>query len=314
MKKAFSLVELIVVIAIIGVLAGILLSTFTGGTESARAATCLANMRNLAMACQTYAAEAKHYPPAGSLEYMSVDESKMNDPQVRYNEYKGWISWNSKGVYHANPRPTSHSSSSSWMVSMYTTDIEAGTYCLTNGALWKFVGANRKTFVCPNHVRGRKTPPFWSYLMNSSFSWDFTKGGEATGDLRIEYGTLDRADRRLLFGEVPFSGIGTWQPEGSGSGTDCDGVLQFDGSVVSSKSPMLSGSENIGVNHKNGQHLFAHVAFADGHTEKFRIPYSGSIKNPQIDDGSLRQLTAWLCAGLDVSFDSKSKTYQKVDQ
>ena len=54
MKKGFSLVELLVVIGIIGILAGVLMGVFSGGSDSARAARCLSNMKNLANACQTY--------------------------------------------------------------------------------------------------------------------------------------------------------------------------------------------------------------------------------------------------------------------
>ena len=41
MKKAFTLVELIVVVGIICILAAILIASFGGGTESARNALCL---------------------------------------------------------------------------------------------------------------------------------------------------------------------------------------------------------------------------------------------------------------------------------
>ena len=47
-RSGFTLVELLVVVAIIGILAGVLLASFSGGTEAARAAKCLSNMRNLA--------------------------------------------------------------------------------------------------------------------------------------------------------------------------------------------------------------------------------------------------------------------------
>ena len=310
-SRGFSLVELIVVIGIIGILAGVLLASFSGSTESARSAICLANMRNLATACQTYGVEDKHYPCAGGLECMYVDESDKLDPKVRYNEYKSWISWNSGNAYKGRALPTSHQSSGAWMVSTYTDNKETGIFCLTNGALWKYVSGTRATYVCPSHAKKmKKTPPWWSYLMSSRFSWDYTKGSDTTGDLRIEYGTLDDADKVLLFGEIPFAGIGSWQPEGTGSGTDCDCVLQYDGSLVKDKRLMVQGKENIGANHINGRNLFAHVAFADGHTEKLRIPYTGSIKAPVVDDTQLRNLTSWLCAGQDVSFDGK--TYKSL--
>ena len=47
-RKAFTLIELLVVIGIIAVLVVVLTGLFAGSTEQARAAKCLANMRNLA--------------------------------------------------------------------------------------------------------------------------------------------------------------------------------------------------------------------------------------------------------------------------
>ena len=69
--------------------------------------------------------------------------------------------------------------------------------------------------------------------------------------------------------------------------------------------------ELIGANHISGRNLFAHVAFADGHVEKLRIPYSGNIKNPQINEGEVRELTKWLCEGIDYAFDGRK--YTKLD-
>ena len=73
MKRAFTLVELMVVISIIGILIAILVTNYVGTTESARAAHCLANMKNLANGVQSYLGGAGCYPLAGSCEAMSMD-------------------------------------------------------------------------------------------------------------------------------------------------------------------------------------------------------------------------------------------------
>ena len=294
MKKAFTLVELIIVVGIICILAAILIASFGGGTESARNALCLTNMRNLAAACQTYGMTHRHYPVAGSFEKIGLDESEgISNVKRKYYEIRGWISWNSQNAYASAPQ--SHVASYDWFTSCYNQDREVREYALTNGALWKYVSGNRNIFVCPCHKRACdfSRQPIWSYVMNSYFHWDKTKGAHAMdeGCWGIEYGKLSRADRRLLFAEIPFTNWISDPPKdtdtSSGTATDC--TLQY---------AAADGGEYIGFNHKSGTKLkFAHVVFADGHVDKIVLPESG------LDVSKARDLTEWLCKGKDISYD-----------
>jgi len=54
MKRGFTLIELLVVIAIIAILAAILFPVFAQARESARKATCLANVKQIALAVLMY--------------------------------------------------------------------------------------------------------------------------------------------------------------------------------------------------------------------------------------------------------------------
>ncbi len=317
--RGFSLVELIVVVGIIAILSGVLLATFGGGTASARAARCLSNMKNLASACQTYAMSSRYYPLAGNLVYMQMKaESGSGNRYTReYKETPGWISADSQGTFPS----TSYSAPEP--ISMYSNDREKSIYALTNGVLWKMVSGSRETYVCPEHAaksggraaskKGESSTTAsqvnWSYLMNAAFGWDKAQRARSSADAgRTEYGKLARADKMLLFSEVPFMGFNSWQPEGTGGTTDTDAILQYSESGLDSKGSYSGGgsAEEIGVNHKSGRFYFAHVAFADGHVEKLRVPMNG--KAP--DTSGFAELTSWLCAGYDVSFDGSK--YERV--
>ncbi len=63
-RSGFSLVELLVVIAVIGVLLGLLLPAVQAARESARRATCLNNMKQTAMAFLNYESAKKVLPPS----------------------------------------------------------------------------------------------------------------------------------------------------------------------------------------------------------------------------------------------------------
>ena len=311
-RGGFTLVELIVVIGIIGVLAGVLLTSFSGGTESARAAKCLANMRNLAQGAIGHAAANDHFPYAGSHASIGAD----NNGTI-YHERIGWISWLSKNDEY-NTRRRSGGSAKSFQklsnISACCENDEDAAFAITNGTLWKFVGQNHETYVCPVHAsRASKLHDVkarFSYAMSAYFGYDWTQGSKAATSDGAGWITMNagRLDRRLLFAELPFAipnandGKNEVPDDVAYSTANdtylADCTLQYKASVngKSYNSDWGGSAEAIAFNHKSGKRYCAHVAFADGHIEKLLLPKgSGGLDSVQ--------LTALLAGGVDVSFD-----------
>lgn len=302
-KKGFTLVEMLVVVGILGILIAVLMGAMSGSTESAQAAKCLANMKNLASAAQSYGLAHGHYPHAGSIEKMGIDKSQgMRNIRKKVSELPGWVSWSSKGLYPAENKQSPAT------IGMFTSDDDEALFAITNGALWKYVGGNSSMYVCPLHAK--KAKPRWSYLMNAYFGWSAEEGyAYSSQHGGIEYGKFGAADRTLLFSEVPFQGAGDWFPDGDAS-MDTDGILQYKGC---NKSPAIAGksrrdgNEHIGANHKSGKYWMAHLVYADGHVEKLRM--STSAGQP-IDGENLRDVTTWLCTG--KAFSLTGNKYEEV--
>ena len=304
MKKAFTLVELLVVIGILAILMGVLVATIGNGTESARAARCLTNMRSLATACNTVAAAHDHYPLAGSLEVKKINLSGGSGDSKRfYEEAKGWISWNSRGSYTGG-RSTSHVSSLSWFTSAYCEDLETREYALTNGTIWSAISGNTDLYVCPSHRKAlRHKNPLWSYVMNERFGYDDTLGSNGKMNWPgVWYGKLGRADRTLMFAELQFAANDKLEVN-----TDPSAGIKYDCTL------QYKHKEMLGCNHASGKRgLCAHVAFADGHVEKLAIPArrDGDGWALLVSRGDIEDLTEWLCQGKDVSYNGSK--YEKL--
>ena len=277
MKRAFTLVELMVVIGILGILIGVLLGAIGGSTESANAAKCQANMRNLAMAVQATAMERKkvdnhYYPYAGSFKQYSGGSKNGKRTQKLT---LGWIG--STGTSYPSP---------------YESSQEDFEKTIEKGQLWSSMNHARECYVCPGHVRQAKkmkqNRPLWSYAMNAYFGWAGDGKPRAREYFGVCYESLSRTDRRLLFAELPYAVIdeGAVSQNGELSGTASDPVLQYKGCTG-------EGKEAIGFNHKNGKLLTGHICFADGHVEKLIAPKSGDVV----------ELTSWLCNPTDDNGD-----------
>jgi prepilin-type N-terminal cleavage/methylation domain-containing protein len=71
-RRAFSLVELLVVVLVVAILLGILLPSLASAREGGRSALCLANLRSITSICIAYADEHRGYSPALGAPYATL--------------------------------------------------------------------------------------------------------------------------------------------------------------------------------------------------------------------------------------------------
>lgn len=93
-RRAFSIVELLVVIGIIGILIGLLLPTFAKARQQSRAVACKAQLQNIGAAFQMYLNEnAGWYPTAVYSPTFNPDKRPLvNDYLAKYvsNNARVW--------------------------------------------------------------------------------------------------------------------------------------------------------------------------------------------------------------------------------
>ena len=299
MKKAFTLIEMLVVVGIIAVLASIVLVNIRGATEAANATKCMSNMRNLCNAMNAVAMDWDHYPLAGHITATSTGlEEKTTE---------GWISRDRAGN----------------VVPCYGTgNDDDDIYALTNGCaggwkdgkgksdgvFWQAVAQNASIFSCPTFAKDllakRKRKPIFSYALNAAiFRSDQPAGYQGlSGPGMVKYNNkgdmTDKGDKRVMCAELPISQSCSYDPLAKPD--TCNAALQINmtlgGEVYGN--PLWKGrSEAIGFVHQDKRKkYYGHVAFIDGHIEKFmQPPASSSLKEDA--------LTARICIGDDVAFD-----------
>ncbi len=81
-RAAFSLVELLTVIAIIAVLVGLLLPAVQSARESSRRSSCANNLKQLALGCLSYDSSQGHFPSGGwGFQWTGDPDAGFGQPQ-----------------------------------------------------------------------------------------------------------------------------------------------------------------------------------------------------------------------------------------
>ena len=84
-RRAFTLIEMLVTIGIVGLIGSLLLPAIQSTRESARRVECQNNLRQISLAVQNYAAKASAFPAGQIHQWFAINNTKILNYTVRYS-------------------------------------------------------------------------------------------------------------------------------------------------------------------------------------------------------------------------------------
>ncbi len=156
-QRAFTLVEMLVVMAIMLILAAILIPALNRAKEYGRAARCGSNLRQLQVAVLNYAGDDGHMPRAYS--------SWEPDASDQWWHQHGWVAWYDVSGPLDGPRGGARPANGN-----YSWRGSQGYSTITNGTLWAYA-THPDVYLCPTFAVPKvcgQTDAMRSYSMSTN--------------------------------------------------------------------------------------------------------------------------------------------------
>ena len=274
-RRAFTLVELLVVVGIIAVMVGILMPALSRARESARQVQCLSNLKQLSNATVAYVNENRGYYPGRAGQ--GADSWFNGDPK----RYYGWIAWRRRidpvtGMQY----PSTPDLNITYSALAPYLGVKLFDHNPTNSTAFDILNAANSVapdleqiYRCPSDkleqriafasdFNGGRGIYRYSYSMNICFG---NKKPDASGTLlenraHLKISQVRRASEKVIYIDESERSVnnGEWNPTAP--------LINADDP---SKDYSAIAERHEAKSKKNSQEARGNVAFADGHAEFF---------------------------------------------
>jgi prepilin-type N-terminal cleavage/methylation domain-containing protein len=172
-RKAFTLIELLIVMAILGVLIALLLPSLSRARDRARLVSCIGNLRQIVAASILYASEHGGYV---------VSPNWGGYTEGVYSEQKGWL---------------------------YTGSQMADLEDLEEGLLWPYLGSY-DVYRCPMDIQPRPYDLAW-WPYDARMVTSYMMNGSPCNYSNVAYDPETKVIETYLLGEFQGSDILFWE-------------------------------------------------------------------------------------------------------
>lgn len=268
-KRAFTLVELLVVISIIGILVALLLPAVQSARESSRRTTCINNLKQLGLACRQYEVQQRSYPSGTTFSKPDGDPSGVASfgwgalilPQLQQSALVKLMQLPSSQLHDV--LKSSQRELVQYELPVFRCPSDSGTALNHDrpftGAKYQDVAAGKSNYVANHGTRFvTRAERNRDYLMDSfGVFWPDSK----VQDAQISDGTSNT----ILAGErTSHDWAGVWVGVRDDNSDADTGLRQILGiSDVRINDPTEKARRGFSSNHPNG----ALFVFADGHVD-----------------------------------------------
>ena len=157
-RKGLTRIDAVVALACIALVLAQAAVINAGGRERSKKEVCLANLRSLAAAWQTYSNDNSGKIPVGDVYYSWVFPASAGGPQL------AWCEWP-----HPFPHPMPPTYSTNYSAAYpYGSSITqaAWEHAIAEGTMWKYIG-DYNIYRCPDDDKGQYVTYSMSHSMNT---------------------------------------------------------------------------------------------------------------------------------------------------